>query len=296
MARKYDLVAIDLDGTLLDHSGSVDARNLEALRRAREAGMIVTVCTGRALIESMPIIRAIEQTGPVVVSGGAMVADPTTGKTLERFAMERELVREMVQYLGAHDHAALVLKDPSATDYDYLVIGPGGAESLDPSSRWWFNKMGVRVRYATHLDDDEHHEHTVRVGAYQTNKPFDELAGKLRQEFGPRATLQHFHGALLPKERRDLGIQSVHIVEMFHARADKWQAIERLCARLHIDPKRTAAIGDQLNDMEMITHAGLGVAMGNAHERIKAVAKRTTGACDEAGVATAIEHMLAGEW
>ncbi len=296
MGRKYDLLAIDLDGTLLDHSGAVDARNLDALKRARAAGMVVTVCTGRALIESMPIIRAIEQTGPVVVSGGAMVADPTTGQTLERFAMDRDMVHEMVAYLGAHDHAALVLKDPSAAEYDYLVVAPDGEESLDPSSRWWFAKMGVRVRYATHLDDDEHHEHTVRVGAYQTNAPIDEFAQKLRGEFGHRATLQHFHGALLPKERRDLGISSVHIIEMFHARADKWQAIERLCQRLGIDPARTAAIGDQLNDMEMITHAGLGVAMGNAHERIKRVAKRTTSACDEAGVAVAIDHVLAGEW
>lgn len=308
-ARRYDLVAIDLDGTLLDHAGRVSEANIRSIRRARDAGMVVVVCTGRALIETRAVLAAIDLHDPVVVSGGAMVADPVTGATLERFTLEPALVSEVVSFLHARGHAALVLKDPHATMYDYLAVTPlaagsdgggPGEEGLDPASRWWFRKMGVRVRFAAALHHDEHPEHSIRVGAYAANRPVDELASELRETFGDRTNLQHFQGALLPKERTDQGITSVHIVEVFHQQADKWQAIERLIGRLGIDASRVAAIGDQLNDLSMITHAGaaggLGVAMGNAHERIRAVAGRVTAGHDESGVSVAIEKMLSGEW
>lgn len=295
-ARRYDLLAIDLDGTLLDHSGRVSAENLAALAAARREGMIVTVCTGRALHEAMPIIRMIGQTGPVVVSGGAMVSDPQTQRTLERFAIDEELVHEVVAYLAAEEHAAVILKDPHPTSYDYLVVGAEGEAGVDLASRWWFRKTGARVRYAEAAGDDEHPEHSVRIGAYQANEPIDALAERMRERFKGSASMQHFHGALLPQDRIDEGIQSVHIVELFHVQVDKWQAIDRLCRQMGIDPARTAAIGDQLNDVEMITHAGLGVAMGNAHERITAAADRQTLRCEESGVAHAVEKILSGEW
>jgi hydroxymethylpyrimidine pyrophosphatase-like HAD family hydrolase len=324
-ARRYDLVAIDLDGTLLDHAGRVSEANVRSIRRARDAGMVVVVCTGRALIETRAVLAAIDLHDPVVVSGGAMVADPVTGATLERFTLDAGLVSEVVSFLHSRGHAALVLKDPHATMYDYLAVTPtatggegeragegargvgkagedgaAGEEGLDPASRWWFKKMGVRVRFAAALHHDEHPEHSIRVGAYAANRPVDDLAAELREAFGDRTNLQHFQGALLPKERTDQGITSVHIVEVFHQRADKWQAIERLIGRLGIDASRVAAIGDQLNDLSMITHAGgaggLGVAMGNAHERIRAVAGRVTAGHDESGVSVAIEKMLSGEW
>jgi hydroxymethylpyrimidine pyrophosphatase-like HAD family hydrolase len=302
MPPKYDLIAVDLDGTLLDHSGRVSQRNLDALARARKAGIIVTVCTGRALIESTPILKAIAQSDPVVVSGGAMVACPNTGETLERFTLDTDLVHEAVHFLRERNHPALILKDPHPTQYDYLAITPDhpttgpGEHALDAASRWWFKKMGVRVRYATSVHHDEDHQHSVRVGAYQANDSIDDLAAQLAQRFEGRASMQHFQGALLPKDRVDDGIHSVHIVELFHTKADKWQAIERLSNRLKINPARTAAIGDQLNDLSMITHAGLGIAMGNARPEIKAVSKRQTATCDNSGVADAIDKILAGEW
>src|SRR5262245_26515880 len=100
----YDLVAIDLDGTLLDSRGRVSAVNLEAIARARRAGMRVTVCTGRGLLECRSILKTIEQVQPVVVAGGSMVACPETSATLHRFPMERQLVSRLVDCLVGHGH------------------------------------------------------------------------------------------------------------------------------------------------------------------------------------------------
>ena len=71
---KYDLIALDLDGTLLDSKGHVSAANREAVKAARQAGVRITVCTGRGLIESRRALDQIEQVDPVVVAGGAVGA------------------------------------------------------------------------------------------------------------------------------------------------------------------------------------------------------------------------------
>lgn len=292
----YDIVAIDLDGTLVDHTGAIHPENIRAIDEARAAGVIVTLCTGRALIESRREIETVRQADPVIVAGGAMVACPDSGRTLERFAMDGALVHRLVGDLAEHDHPALLLKDPEAAGFDYLVVGRGGEHEIDPASRWWFQRMGVRARYVPTLADDAHPEHTVRVGAYSANEPVDHLAARLRERFHAEVMLQHFTGVLLPQERRDQGVDSVHIVEVFNPRADKWLALQRLASRLGIPESRTAAIGDQTNDLSMITHAGLGVAMANAHDKVKAAARRHTGRSENAGVAAALRHIIAGEW
>jgi hydroxymethylpyrimidine pyrophosphatase-like HAD family hydrolase len=296
MPRRYDLLALDLDGTLVGHDGRVSRQNAEAIARARADGLHVTLCTGRALIECRGVIERVAQEDPVIVSGGAMLACPRTGRTLDRFAMSRGLIGQVVEFLRGRGHPAMILKDPHAAGFDYLVVGAEGPEHLDPASSWWFEHMGVRARYVAELEQDDHPEHSVRIGAYSANKPVASLARELHERFGAEAMLQHFNGVMLPPERRDSGVESIHIVELFDPRADKWQALERLAGRLGIDTARVAAIGDQRNDLSMLEHAGLGIAMGNADEQVKAVADVQTLACEEHGVAAAIDRILSGAW
>ncbi|MFN7396105.1 MAG: HAD family hydrolase, partial [bacterium] len=71
---RYKLLAIDLDGTLIDHHGHVPEVNIAAITRARAAGCTVVLCTGRALIECERILDLVGRDDPAIVSGGAMVA------------------------------------------------------------------------------------------------------------------------------------------------------------------------------------------------------------------------------
>jgi hydroxymethylpyrimidine pyrophosphatase-like HAD family hydrolase len=296
MPRRYDILAVDIDGTLIDHNNRVHPRSVEAIARARQEGLKVVLCTGRALIECKSVIALINQTDPVIVSGGAVISEPVTGRTIERFTMPLGLVRRIADHLLSRRHPSLLLKDPDAAGFDYLVISPWGPEALDPASRWWFDHMGVRCRFAEKLEDDEHPEHTVRVGAYSANNPVAALATELQEMFHAEVMLQHFTGVLLPKERRDQGIESIHIVEVFNPLADKWQALSRLAATMGIPRERIAAIGDQTNDQTMIGNAGLGIAMANAHPSVAAVAGRTSLSAEDGGVGFAIDEILAGRW
>lgn len=294
--HRYDLIALDLDGTLLDPRGRVSDANSAAIARARAAGVMVTICTGRAFVESKAVIDAVGQTDPVIVAGGALVCHPRDGATIERFAMPPGLIAEIAAYLHDRGHPALLLKDAHAAGFDYLVISPRGPHALDAATTWWFRRMGIQARFAPSLSDDAHPEHTIRIGAYAADQPVDQLAADLRARFGTQTMLQHFNGVLHALDGDDRDFSAVHIVELFDPLADKWQALRRLAASRNIPESRIAAVGDQSNDLSMISHAGLGVAMGNATATVKAAADRETLPCEQDGVAHAIDRILAGEW
>lgn len=291
------MIAIDLDGTLLDSRGEVSRACAGAIAEAREAGVVVTICTGRGLPECAFVMEALCHADPVVVAGGSIIACPATRRTIHRFAIEPALVRDAVGHMNAGGHAVMVLKDPSEAGFDYLMVVGEQDNEIDPVSRWWFEHMDVSVRTVRTLDEDEHPEHTVRLGVCALNHQLDPLLAGMRSVFAERATMHHFPAVVAPEHARAWGEgEAAHILEVFAAEATKWSAIRRIAGERGIDERRIAAIGDQINDLSMIEGAGLGVAMGNAVPAVKAVAGRETRTNDEGGVAHAIRKILAGEW
>ncbi len=107
-------------------------------------------------------------------------------------------------------------------------------------------------------------------------------------------TLHHF-GAVAPSFSNDPE-DGIVILEAFDKHVNKWTAINWLATREGISRERVAAIGNDVNDVELLKGAGLGIAMGNAIPECLAVADKTTRGHDEDGVAHAIEQMLGGRW
>ena len=290
-----DLIALDLDGTLLRPDGTVSPRSIEAVHAARNAGIDVIVCTGRGYVECRHVLGWIGQTDAVIVAGGSITACGETGRTLDRVPMHPSLVSRVVDILHEHEQAAMVLKDPSAAGYDYLVLGGEDEHPVDPVTSWWFEELGVTARFARTLEDDEHPEQTVRVGLCTDEHAAGPVSGALRESLPDSAVLHDFPAVVGPR-MGEAEPRRVNIVEVFDGRASKWNAIERLADERGIDPSRVAAIGDEVNDVSMVRGAGLGVAMGNAVPSVIEVADRRTETNAEEGVAIAIERILAGEW
>lgn len=221
-----------------------------------------------------------------------MIACPRTGATLHRFPMHPTLSSRLVGAILDHGHAALVLKDRHAAGYDYLVVTGEQQHAVDPTTQWWFETMRVNVRLARSIAEDEHPDHTVRVGACARPAALEGVEALVRAEFGGLVCFHNFPAVV----EADKDADSVHILELFDARADKWSAIRHLAAERGVDAARICAIGDQVNDVSMIEQAGLGIAMGNAIEPVRKAAKRHTKRNDEDGVAHAIEQVLGGHW
>lgn len=291
------MIAVDLDGTLLDSRGRVSDRSVEAVRAARSAGVKVVVCTGRGLVECEHILQAIEQVEPVVVAGGAIMACPVERRTLNRFGLDAGLVQDAVDRLLEHEHPVMVLKDPSHAGYDYLMVVGEQRLALDPVTVWWLQTMNVQHRICCGLHEDEHPEHTVRLGVCGLSGALGRMSEDLRASFRDRAVIHHFGAVVAPEHAARLPDgEQLHILEVFDSRAHKWAAVEWLAEREGIVRERICAIGDQINDVSMIEGAGLGVAMGNAIPAVKALAQRETASNDENGAAMAIERVLKGEW
>ena len=296
--HNYDLIAVDLDGTLFNREGEISPGNLDAIADARAAGIEVIVCTGRGLAESAPVLAPLGLTGSAVVAGGAMTVDLESGRTLNRQPMPRPLVERVTPYLLDRTTApVLLLKDRWTTGIDYLVVG---GRRLDPSTLWWFEHMPVEVRHIGRLADDAHPEETVRVGTVTYESEMKPLGQAVVRAFATEAFVHHFPVITKSVEADPRSkAEEIHLLEVFDIAVNKWSAIERYISAhpvRPIAPARVAVIGDQINDLAMIRHAGLGIAMGNAIPEIKRIAGRITLTNDEDGVAFAIRNILDGSW
>ncbi|MFI4872242.1 MAG: HAD-IIB family hydrolase [Phycisphaerales bacterium JB061] len=291
----YDLLAIDIDGTLADSKGRVSKENIEAVHRAREAGFAVLLCTGRNYAESAFAAEAVGAVHPMVTAGGSMVVEPGTGNTLHRFAMRTQIVQSVVDVLNRSGHAALVLKDRLASGFDYLVVRGDGGHELHPVTEWWLNHMQLTRRDVATLADDEHPEWTVRVGACGPSTFTMPLRDEIFELLQEQVTLHSFP-AVTSQEHADGFDGQYHILEAFDSLTSKWAGIGWVCNELGIDPARTVAIGDQVNDLSMISGAGLGIAMANAIDEVHELADHATLDHNESGVAHAIDRVLSGDW
>ena len=289
MSRRYDMLVIDLDGTLLDRRGRVSPENRKAVSRARQEGLELIIATGRALVESAEPLKQIKHDHLVVAAGGSLLCNAADGRTLERRIMPLDLVEDITRCLLGHGHKVLVLKDADATGYDYLAVGP---DELDPASQWWFEVMASTVRFVPSLEDDPHPTDTVRVGVVATGSELAPIAHQLESELGNRAFLQHWPAVTSSRAIRS----STHLLEVFNPEVNKWTMVEPYSSSRGIDPQRIAAIGDGLNDVEILRECGLGIAMANACKPVLKVADQVTGGNNDHGVASAIEHILDGTW
>jgi len=285
---KYRMLALDLDGTFLDSTGRAPRANLEAIQRARDAGLLVVVCTGRGLKESRPAVAPLGGADPMVLANGALISDPTTGRTLYRAVLEPHLSRPVIEYLHRSDEAVLCLLDPHQTEHDYLVVNP---DRLTDNTHWWFDHVKAHYRGVEAVTEEDLH-HILRVGIVGPPQRMPPVRDGLMETFGPEHLfVQHFTAVRDP----DTGGE-VHILEVFASGVNKWSGLVWLAREHGIAPDRIAAIGDHINDLAMIENAGCGIAMGNAVESLQRVATHHTASNDAAGVAHAIDQLLQGVW
>ena len=269
------LIAFDLDGTLLNSDKVLTPRNKAALERAAEKGILIVPTTGR-LFKGMPAeIRQFPFLRYAITINGAAVFDTETGDNIYRAEIPLESALEIMTYL---DQFPIV--------YDCYKDNTG----------WMTQSMWDQAEV---FAPNAYYVHSIRTN----RKPVPELKEFLRQQGGSVQKIQLFstdpelRTALL----RELPGRFAHLavsssvsrnVEINHEDANKGSALMALASRLGLDRSRVIAFGDGLNDISMIREAGIGVAMQNAVEEVKAAADLITGSCEESGVAMVIEQIL----
>lgn len=278
---RYQMVVLDLDGTLLLPDGSLTPRTIRSVAEVAEAGLRVCIATGRNLTESQPALEQLGIKAECVFVGGAMVMDTGTGKTLHRTTMHPEVAADACRLLESLGHAALALQDTGETGLDYIISRD---LPVRPASERWMAAMKMGIEYRPNLGEFDH-RHTLRVGICCETEEMEEIMPVLQKHFGNRAMM---HRLRVPGAKCE-------VLEVFDPAVSKWEGISFVIRRHKIDPRAVIAVGDDMNDLQMIKHAGLGVAMGNARAELKAAADRVIGKNTEDGLAEFLEALVAGQ-
>ncbi len=274
----YRLIAIDLDGTLLNHEGKVTEANKAAVRKALEAGFRVVFATGRNYYESRHVIDEVGHYDAAVFVGGASIVDTNGGETLHRQLIDPALARDVCLLLERYQLPPMVLQDRALAGVDFLV----GQVPLPQVVGDWHKRHEAQVRQVQDWQSVDF-SHTMRIGTLGPAMNVESAEAALEARFGERLFFY----------RIMLGHTGAELLEIFDPSVNKWAGIEQVAARDGIRREEIVAIGDDFNDLHMIKNAGLGVAMGNAREEIKAIADRVIGTHAQDGLAAFLDELVA---
>lgn len=277
--KDIKLVALDLDGTLFDNSSRISERNLTAIRSITDKGIHVVISTGRPF-EGIPFDQ-IKGTGInyAITANGSGIYEISTGKCLYENAMDEELVTPILNFLLTRDiHMDAFIGEKGYTPVQCVET----AQKLTVPSSIKNYIITTRTRLDNILQFI--HENQLKVQ-------------KMTLNFYPAAD-----GTLIDRETvRKFLVSNPSIttvcggynnLEFTRADANKGVGLRKLAEILGVNPDATMAIGDTENDLAIIEAAGIGVAMGNATDAVKAKADYVTTSNTEDGVAAAIEHFI----
>lgn len=277
--KDIKLVALDLDGTLFDNSSHISERNLTAIRSITDKGIHVVISTGRPF-EGIPFDQ-IKGTGInyAITANGSGIYEISTGKCLYENAMDEELVTPILNFLLTRDiHMDAFIRGKGYTPVQCVET----AQKLTVPSSIKNYIITTRTRLDNILQFI--HENQLKVQ-------------KMTLNFYPAAD-----GTLIDRETvRKFLVSNPSIttvcggynnLEFTRADANKGVGLRKLAEILGVNPDATMAIGDTENDLAIIEAAGIGVAMGNATDAVKARADYVTTTNTKDGVAAAIEHFI----
>ena len=280
---EWDVLVLDLDGTLLCNKGEVSEQNTHALEAVRECGIEIVIATGRSYAECKHIIEKINHTGVCITAGGSQLTN-SVGKPIASEPVDLRVVEEVTEKIVQQNHRCLLLKDSEACSAQYVLVGDA---PLHHASDWWFEALGISLHEVSSIEEDPWPEHTLRVGAVAEERELEPIALELEQELKGRAKLQHW-SAVTESDATGSGI---HLLEVFGYSVNKWAMLKRhLGVKLNRD--RIAAIGDGLNDIEVLIEVGFAMVMENANNQVQQHAHVVVGHHDKNGFADAMHQWI----
>jgi Cof subfamily protein (haloacid dehalogenase superfamily) len=286
----FRILALDVDGTLLDPDGTLRPRTAAAVARAAQAGIRPVLCTGRRYRRAQPIAEQLGLDAPLVCNSGAIVKNPADHRTLWRADFEPAVAALVLQFFGQLDQPAVVFTDRSPNESDFIVAAyPSGREFFDdyvcqnlrhaevnPAWRW---PTAAHGRPPASQQPRDPVFHICAIGSRAEMLAFQQVA---HDQIDGR--IQSF----VQRSPRYLGT----MCEVLRHDASKWTAVLHVARLWGIEPAAICAVGDDANDIPMIQGAGLGVAMGHAHSDVLAAADLVTAGHDEDGVAMLVDNVL----
>lgn len=267
---KIKLIAIDIDGTLVNTRKQITPKVKETIAKAKGQGIKIVITTGRPLSGAQQYLDELglnHQDNQYIVSFNGAVVENTNGKVL----FKRELgyqeyidLETIARKLKLHFHAVGLDRLYTANrDIGHYTIYNSRIVKIEVSYRTQEEMAKISIIKCMYVDDPTYLD--------------EKLKSPLFEQMRTRVTFSK---------------TEPFYYEATAANTDKATGLKILCEHLQIKPEEVMALGDEANDLPMIKFAGLGVAMGNAVAPTKEAANEITADCDHDGVAVAIQKIL----
>lgn len=271
---KYDLIAFDMDGTLLNSDKRIDPKTLKSIRKAASQGKYIALSTGRCLSELEEYLSELPDVRYIIAVSGALVYDRFEDRVVFSSELSPERVLSIFATAEKYDLNLQLMSRRTVIQRD----------RYDHLENYYMDGYRALYSKAADLPDD------IRAYYKRTQIPIYKLNLFTRNEDNRQSLLKDIRSPELT-----IVFSEVTGLECTSVGIHKGLGLARLCDHLGIGIERAIAVGDADNDLDIIRDAGLGIAMGNANENVRLAADVIVSDNDHGGCSEAINTYLLAE-
>jgi len=283
----YKLAAIDLDGTMLNQYGVVTQETKKAIQKAQENGIEVVIASGRPIDSIKTIAKEIKSEKYFISGNGAIIYDIANNQIIYENILKKQKTLDIIKlceensiYYNIYTEKEIIAKSLQCNVLYYHKENANKKEE----EKTHINIIENVYDYISNKD-----EKIVKITICDNNQAiFNSIMRKLKEiDEIEVLDVSHMSRKIIKQGTEEIPIE-YYYTEISAKNVDKWNAIEFLKERMNIKTEEIVAIGDNINDKQMIENAGIGIAMGQSNPIIKKIANHVVNSNIEEGVAQAI--------
>ena len=284
----YKLIAVDLDGTLLNSYGTISEENRKAIKKVQKEGVKVVLASGRTTNSVKSLAEELGGNEYIICGNGSLIYDLKKDEIIYDKFIDKNKALQIIQiceqnsiYYNVYTEDMVIAK---TLDNNVLFYHQENSNKPD-SKKTKINLVDNIYEYVKNLEGKNILKFTI---SDKSSIIFNSIIKKLRNIRNIDVLdVAHMSRKMIKSGTEEVSLE-YYYTEITSENVDKWNAIEWLSEKLEIEKEEIMAIGDNINDKLMIENAGLGVAMGNSDPLIKEIADKTVANNNENGVAEAL--------
>lgn len=287
----YKLVALDLDGTMLNQYGAITQKTKETIQKVQEKGIEVIIASGRPIDSIKTIAKEIKSEKYFISGNGAIIYDIAKDEIIYENILKKQKTLEIIKiceensiYYNLYTEKEIIAKSLQNNVLYYHKENTNKAEE---------DKTHINIVENIYDYISQRDEKIVKITICDNNQAiFNSIMRKLK-EIDEIEVLEvsHMSRKMIRQGTEDIAIEYFY-TEISAKDVDKWNAIQFLQEKMDIKTEEIMAIGDNANDKKMLKNVGMGIAMGQSSETIKNIAKYTTKTNIEDGVSEALQRLI----
>ena len=287
----YKLVAIDLDGTMLNQYGIITEKTKKAISKAQEKGVEVMIASGRAITSVKRFSKEINSNKYFISGNGAITYDIKNNKILYENILSKTKALKIIKiceensiYYNVYTENGIIAKNLS---YNTLYYYKDNLTKPDE------NRTHINIVENVYDYFEQREEKILKIMICDEHKTvFKSIVRKLK-ELSEIEVLEvsHMSRKIIKQGTDEIALEYFY-TEVSAKDVDKWNALEEIIGLMNISKEEVVTIGDNANDLKMITNAGLGVAMGESAPYVKQSADIIAPTNDEDGVAIILNKIF----